>query len=818
MTAKKVVYLQMSGSDQAKGRVGTRSWHWVKDQNAEPTTLKHGEDDLVVLVDVDYHIDMNELLSIHPASYLLYTMQPTAAGRDTGEYKYTFLSNGEVSYHVSGGAHYQHKVWDWGGDSLSVSTSWCCFPRNYTGYSVERRRVDEDHQLILLTPYKRYTFLSSLLARKMLHGRELQRMDPVDGSFARVCVNTTDGMTMSTGMLGGYLSANVPAAVDEAIILAASTSREFTRSMAVSKMVGPGGSPKDAKGSEVYVAYIREKQQKLVGFTTRAQLVSQVSSIRSYQYVADYCLYEPAKAAMKQFMGPLLNAGFVADRSRNNDERTVDHRVKGLQKDAAPPTPFVVSVMKEFAALLLECVGKLHPVDYDTVYEKQNRPMQRRILELAENEVDDGTATAMQKAEAYSSPNDPRNITVMNGPSKREHSKWMYALYVAMKGVPWYAFGKLPVTVAKQMAELCQLAVSHWLDTDLSRQDGRVNSVARMLEHIVMTALFHPDYLPELLRSMKAQTFLNVKTRFGVRYNSKFSRASGSAETSVFNTILTAFIFFLAWRMTINPYTGTYFTAGEAWEKLGLYGGDDGGTPDAVPQKVEKAAKIMGQVVKCTVIPRGSLGVQFLARRYGPGVWEGDANSCCDIVRQLSKFHLCTHLNQVTEIGKLCEKSYAFSLCDSETPIIGPFVSKVLEITNFGADDFRNALSIWNAKYSKEVHYPNVYADWMEDIVTEELVDWKQNLFQDWLNACTRVEDLMTPPVCHEWRQPDGKAGLLVVDGEFQGQRPDTIPKPAEAKRKIHRKRATNQFRGTNPNGRDKADPSKANRRGRKRD
>ena len=42
---------------------------------------------------------------------------------------------------------------------------------------------------------------------------------------------------------------------------------------------------------------------------------------------------------------------------------------------------------------------------------------------------------------------------------------------------------------------------------------------------------------------------------------------------------------------------GAYLNAKQAWEKLGIYGGDDGFTPDQDRRAAEKAARIMGQVM-----------------------------------------------------------------------------------------------------------------------------------------------------------------------------------------------------------------------------
>ena len=168
---------------------------------------------------------------------------------------------------------------------------------------------------------------------------------------------------------------------------------------------------------------------------------------------------------------------------------------------------------------------------------------------------------------------DPRAISQIEGPVKLAYSQFIYALSDALKGFEWYAFGKTPRKIAERIAQLCFRAESHADNTDYSRQDGRVNEVVRLFERMLMLALFHPSFHVEMLKLMRSQTGLRARTTFGVKYDTGYARASGSPETSAFNTILNAFIAYLAFRMT--RVDGRYLKPEEAWARLGIYGGDD---------------------------------------------------------------------------------------------------------------------------------------------------------------------------------------------------------------------------------------------------
>ena len=168
----------------------------------------------------------------------------------------------------------------------------------------------------------------------------------------------------------------------------------------------------------------------------------------------------------------------------------------------------------------------------------------------------------------------------------------MYALNDAIKGLDWYAFSRTPKDVAERVAGICEVSESHADNTDYTRLDGSVGSNARLLERTVLLAVFRHVFHVELLRLMKSQTGLSAATKHGVKYNTHLARASGSPETSPLNTILNAFVAFLGFRMTRKG--GSFMDMHEAWDALGIYGGDDGLTADQDGKAAEKAALMMG--------------------------------------------------------------------------------------------------------------------------------------------------------------------------------------------------------------------------------
>nr|QYF49955.1 MAG: hypothetical protein [Yunnan sediment noda-like virus 1] len=762
---KRSVFLQGSSADAKKGRVYTRHYRWGKDLVVAPSQVDKGENDLTAMIDVDYYVDMPDHLSRNFRPLVLYTFQPSRAGKSEGEYKYCFLADGRVRYTVSGGGEYCHEVWNWKGDSVSAQrTVLGCIPITYSVFSIERRNVDEDHQLVLLTPLMKFKGPFAWLAKRRAQSETLQRLNPVDGNFVRLRINGPDGMLVSTSRVGGYLSANVSVGMDEAIASASNTTARITHGTVRAKMATTTDGKGDFTGSEILLEY------HLRGEPT-SDRIDLSSAVRSYQWVKNYQDYEPEKPAMQAFMKPLYDGAFVPDNCRNNDVRMVEERVLKQRHTPAKMSPFLNTVMMEFIEIFKEHTGVLTPVDQEVVYEKQNKPSQRRILEEAQHGMSEGKSSIFKKNEAYGSVTDPRAISQIEGKTKLEYSQITYALSAVMDKFRWYAFGRTPREIALIIAEICTAARSHLDSTDFERQDGKIDSLVRFFEKALMLAIFHPDYHIRMLQLMRDQTGLRAKTTFGVKYNTMDARASGSPETSLFNTILNAFIAFLGFRMT--RVNGRFLTAREAWSRLGIYGGDDGATADQDRRAAEKAATMMGQVMTCERTLRGQLGVTFLARHYGPDVWydaETPANSCCDIRRQLAKFHVTVHLSgKITPKIKLQEKAFAFYLCDRNTPVIGDFVKKALEHFPMKRQDYQNHLMIWNSNIDESSHYPNEYEGWMTDLLVKQIPEFDYVGFWQWLDQTT-PETIFCPPRFAPPAPTNPKKGLVVVDGDFEGE------------------------------------------------
>lgn len=94
-----------------------------------------------------------------------------------------------------------------------------------------------------------------------------------------------------------------------------------------------------------------------------------------------------------------------------------------------------------------------------------------------------------------------------------------------------------------------------------------------------------------------------------------------------------------------------------------------------VKEAVGKASDIIGQRVKVTCHASGEKFL-FCSRFYMVGA---GPNSCCNIRRALSKFHLTQNgLNEDEKINRVLEKAWSYFLTDAETPVIGDWCRAII--------------------------------------------------------------------------------------------------------------------------------------------
>lgn len=761
-------FVQQSLSDVRKGRDGDRSYHWAKDLGVPAKEFhfdaaKHAS----ILVDVDEHMDMPHFLASNPGVHFVCTFQPTESARGEGEYTFRFLADGQVEYRVSGGAVFNHHIWHYDGDTIIVEDK-SFLTKTVVAYHMDRKAIDDHHVIIMLTLLGKFVIPTGLPSSAVIAGTALKRLNPICGNHVVIDAVKPDGLQRSVAIIGSHSCVTLPKTSFDAVHAVAIVAKvAITPGMVDSNISPPGenGMPKFRLGpgqAAIVASYLRD------GVPLFPPTVCPPSACVIPIYYDKNG--HDSQVPLAGFGSPLIGPNYAHASDIATDDRCIRGRLEAftgrIVEKNIPPT--LAKYMEEFAHFVvpdnLAHTGR--PVDHESVHDRQERPSQRHILDQAESSGPwfKKVFRAFVKKEPYGKVTDPRNITTVAPEAKLLNSRYMYAFHdTVMKQLKHYAFNKTPKEIAEFVTQLLRDAPASVI-ADGSRFDGHVTRVARVLERVIMFRYFHPDCYSELNETMDQQIGLPGTTREGRKYNSAFTRGSGTLETADFNSLLSMFIGYCAWRNTVVD--GVKCGPEKAWGSLGIYGGDDSLEGPVDPAALKRSAEMMGQDYEIEVYPRGKAGVNFLNRQFGPDVWTGDCNSMAAPKRLLSKLWIGpAQLNNPIE--RFAERISGYYRMDRNSPVIGKICMVAHELLG---ERTGGVLAPWDGKHSLESNWPNEDSGWMMDLFLKDIPDFDMDRFEDWIGNMWYTRDaslllqapLCTPPTAvSEVKQP------CVVDEEM---------------------------------------------------
>ncbi len=791
---RRLFMLQKSRRDVEQSIAGNRSYYWLKDTDVAYSDEQPTSADLVGVVDVDYYLDMPQLLSSLECPVILYTMTPTTSGEPMDDgLSFYFDRRDRIHVSLSGGAQYVHELWNYGTDvmgagDLKVFAFWRSL---YVSYDVERRKVSKHSSLVALIPRHKWTGIGAWIAQ-CLECQSLERVKVNHGGWNLLKIQSPERHEVSISRVDSPVNATLSVELHEGICSTVAVSKiPITISMVESQVTKSGLSHAQ---SALLCAYYRDErpQPKLTVFPIER-------SINRFQWGE----FDPdAKPSLHPFMTPMVVWALAPDVSKGNEQRCISERITKVAAPILPLTPQFIKYVDEFVTHMVKNPHTYVPVSEEAVWELQSRPAQRRNLEEASMiDVANPIVNAFSKKEAYAKYTDPRNISTINPKDKLEYSRIVYAIGEIMKLQPWYAFGHTPRETADRVVEVCRRA-RFVVPSDYSRLDGSISNLCRYLEQALFMRAFAIEYHDKVAATMKTQYNQIGRGAFGTRYETGYGRLSGSPETSVCNSLVTAFVPYMAFReMGLDLI--------ESYEKLGVYGGDDGLTPDIDSLTFSRCASSIGLKLTAESVRVGCAGVHFLARFYTPEVWYGNPVSCCDLKRQLSKFHTCVQNPDLPEV-KLIEKGFSYYLSDQATPILGPFVTKVKYYMDrmgivINPEVQNREICSYNTMAPLEDQYPNEHHEWFDTWAIELFPAFDQDGWLEWLESTRTITEMLTPPcfavpedlappgvyVNGEIQQPvEPEVAPVLIDVTVRGSPSRIVQLPAKQKEQAKKKRA----------------------------
>jgi len=763
-----VFVVGMSKTDQRRELRGTRRWYWTKDVNADNRNDEPKDRDVRYICDVDYYMDMPDLLVSEAKPVLIYTVVPeeaTSSGED--DTAFCFETDGSLTTKVAGGGSYSHMLWDYSSDSFLVTRKVLGVPVSAVAYAVERKQIGRHRQVILLAPIRVFNGIAAILAHYLLETKELKRFIPVkhaadNSAFIRFNVMSSKGELMvTTARPGTSLCATVSQSEDDAI---ATVSRLGTTNL---MLPTTASWVQSRSASAVLTEYHRA-----CGKPATLTVYPVEKGVRAYQYKPIEFDCE-AKPKLQAFMSPLVHGAFAPIANKAGEEQCVKGRINDLKGPEPKPSNFRERCIDEFAQLI---IGDMHlePVCFEVVNAKQTSSTQQLSLSKAvlTGQFRKFILKCFIKAEAYPDVKDPRNITTYNDADKLDMAQFALALAQHMKQFKWYGPGKTPIEIANRVVEIC-MGADFVNISDYKRMDGTIKYALLRVDRVVSMKAFanHTAKLNELLKT-------NVDNKGYMPYGTTFDQGpvhgSGCSATSLFQTNRAAFNAYLAFRHTPFPNGGgRKYTPEEAFNALGIHLGDDGLDGDLPVESHQWASKLTGLVLEASTVQRGERGVNFLARYYSEHVWTGLPDSMCDIKRQLSKFHTTVRLpSSVTPEQKFVEKATSYVATDGNTPIIGDLCKKLLLLSPHRPKNIAGVRSWW-AQFDASVQYPNRNVNgWMDVELVIQFPEFDRTLFSQWLDGSKSAQELLSAPLCAEPKPPTPGQSDVVVDEEVVPSRP----------------------------------------------
>lgn len=691
-----VYSVQMSQRDIAANLDGSLIHYHLQDQHTAERSDKLTDNHVIKLCNVDYYINWLDYLWMCKP-FMLFTFTPEVPCGSHHEYKWTTDSNNFITMVVSGGATYQHQLWNYSVDHFSVN-----YPGVTITYSVEVNRIYKHWSYVLLTPMAVtkgpfYQRPSMTLVRQRLivnattvatikqHKKSLL-FDRGPAQEPCAIIEHPDG-SMSVGRPGETSSIRISSEL-RSVLNSRIQYDEFKFSDLSNLLSTEYGAQQRFAAATLYVSY--PYNGRIIGSST------QKYSERDLD--VSYGISDPAFLPEKSLTGtvlcpPVLDNGFLPWRSKLNEQWTRTERIENIRNVQVQFLPKYLNYATEFAKLLVPAPHQISPIEISRVMELQNRPTQVQNNLRAERNMDNWIidmpteVKSFQKSEVYAGLKDPRNISTLPSEHCLVYSTYTLPFTDMLKQQPWYIFGKHPNRVAEMVHDLCSRSRTV-TETDFSRFDGTHSLALYKLELALYLRSFPPCHHKQIRQVHRAMVSAGARMTLGTKYSIGGSRLSGSADTSCMNSIDNAFVSYCAYR-------SMGYSTVEAYSKLGLYGGDDGLSGDVDAKILERVASDLGLRLK--VISRPSNEPTSLLGRVFP-IPAGSPMNMADLPRQLAKLHVCPTRDPLIVadpwIG-LFNKASGYYQTDPRTPILGEWCSTVLRLTPYTSQMTRNDLRSW---------------------------------------------------------------------------------------------------------------------------
>jgi len=654
--------VSMSKTQRVQAAAGSRYYYTAKDLQMKPSYTKSTEKHIITMTDVDYYVDLRRELTGAPV--IMYTFVPLEPAGPTENAVYCTHADNTVETVINGGARYQHPCWDFDTDHLVVDHLFYS-----VFYLIEQISVSKDRRIIYLNPIRK---VYGPFAR-WIPGKRLSRRKFNHAGIAFTRYTAKEGETTkcfySIAKLGEFQSCTIPSTTFSTAFIRTSECKEPNLGQ-IERVFNHAKIPSPLDSAALYYdAYKRAPKM----FGEAPLIITPCVDQHTYQ-AAGPLVTEDGKPSMRAIWPGYCGNTFSPAKSYNNDAACIEGRINEPRNKEPKLPPIYFTFFDEFCRHLVPetSVETLAPLNHDEMAAKFNRPSQRALLQQVKNTMlmDDPKVKSFQKAEAYPKVVHPRNISTLPMDHNFSLGQFMYPFMDnVLKASHWYAFGKTPRQISALLHRKAQFA-RYAVPTDADKLDGSVRAVLRDLFLACMLRAYPRSYHDAIRRLENKERHIRATTAHGIKYDTGDTILSGSVITSVLGSTINAYLNYCALRHHFGPQ--------EAYEALGVYGGDDGVTFDLPPNTLMRTVAKFGMSFKAEAIDAGN-PVPFLGRIY-LDPWTTD-ESICDVLRQFRKLHLSATPRIVPCSLVLYRKALGILATDSDTPVISSWAKAVVRIT-----------------------------------------------------------------------------------------------------------------------------------------
>jgi hypothetical protein len=663
--------LQLSNRDMESGIGGSHVHFHQRHLGVPEMSTPINKNHVFKMINSDYDIQWERLLWM-AQPFMLFTFTPTLPCHTYQETSWTVTPDNKIDMSVRGGASYQHPLWDYNVDFIQAQ-----YPGVTIHYNVETNRVNEHWSIVLITPLAvtpadwhqpvRTSLKRVQLCTKVSTLASVERGE--DDDYVCVFRHLGESADLAISRPGKYTSLIVPPAVQAKL-----DSRFLAGKVKNFELTGILQNEYSTQTSFAS-ALVYEAYPLKMPMLSRVSKYNKRDESISYGRIDTKVLFQKEKLTGMVIGSPVLEAGYLPVVSKENEMWTKEKRIVEVHNPQDKFTPRYLEYASEFALLLIPSLGMLAKRDLASVVESQKRPTQRLKNNLVTYILASffdllvSVVKAFQKAEVYGSIKDPRNISTLPTEHCLLYSQYTQPLADHLKSTKWYAFGMHPDQVAERVHLLCSSSQTV-VETDFSRFDGTHSKALYAMELAILLRCYDVSEHDAIRRIHKSMTDANAHMALGTKYDIGGGRLSGSADTSLMNSIDNAFVAYCVYRrMQLMPKI--------AYAKLGIYGGDDGISGDADPKTYESVALDLG--LKLKAIQRASTArVGFLGRVYIAPF--SSPKHMADLPRQLPKLHIHPSRDPVIQRNPglaLYNKMLGHTVTDPCTPILAAWCDAV---------------------------------------------------------------------------------------------------------------------------------------------